>query len=114
MKSFLEKHHITPETRIIIACSGGADSMFLLSEILKIHPKENAVVAHFNHNLRWEESDRDEKFVQKFCEENELTFELWSAQISQIAKEKKLGIEEAARNERYNFLETIRKKHEAK
>jgi len=52
MKSFLEKHHITPETRIIIACSGGADSMFLLSEILKIHPKENAVVAHFNHNLR--------------------------------------------------------------
>lgn len=113
MKSFLEKHHIWPNDPIIIACSGWADSMFLVSEIIKIHPKENIIIAHFNHELRGNESDRDEMFVRDFCQKKKLSFECGRADIKSLAKAQKLWLEETARNERYTFLETIRKKYSA-
>jgi tRNA(Ile)-lysidine synthase len=88
--------------------------MFLVHEILTLHPKSEIIVAHFNHQLRAEESDRDERFVRDFCRENKLMFERGSADIKKLAKSQKLGLEEVARNERYAFLETVREKYTAK
>lgn len=113
-KNFFQKYHITDDDTIIIACSWGPDSMFLVSEILKIHPKNRSIVAHFNHCLRWRESDKDEDFVKKFCEDNHIVVQFGSENISQIATEMKKWIEETARIERYAFLESVRLQYKAK
>lgn len=86
LSTFLEKYGILPTDTIIIACSGGPDSMFLLSEIMKTHPKEHLVVAHFNHSLRGLESDGDELFVRDFCRAHSLVFESEKKDISDIAR----------------------------
>lgn len=88
--------------------------MFLVHEILSFHPRSEVIIAHFNHELRGKESDRDERFVRDFCRENNLIFEGGNADIKTLAKAQKLGIEETARNERYAFLEAIREKYDAK
>lgn len=92
----------------IIAISGGADSVSLalaLSE-LKIRSKLNLrfVLAHFNHKLRGEESERDEEFVKNLAEK--LAFELVIGK-GEISKNENL--EQSARKARYAFLtETAR------
>ena len=53
---------------MLFAISGGVDSMVLLDAALKKLPKNHIFVAHFNHNLRGEESDGDEIFVKNYCE----------------------------------------------
>ncbi|EKE29084.1 MAG: hypothetical protein ACD_2C00233G0002 [uncultured bacterium (gcode 4)] len=108
MQKFFEKYKISSDDKIVVACSGGADSMYLLSEIIKFHPKKSILVGHFNHNLRWDESDADSLFVEDFCRGQDLRFLLWSAEIKRFAKENKLWIEEAARIKRYGFLEDTR------
>ena len=64
---------------IIIGVSGGADSICLLDLFLKIKKKFDLkiIVAHLNHNLRGEESNRDENFVKDICacQNEEIIFE---------------------------------------
>jgi len=114
MKDFFKRHNINKTDFIIIACSGWSDSMFLSAEILKIHPKDKIIIAHFNHQLRWTESYRDELFVRNYCEKNNLKFESRTANIGEISQQNKVGIEECARTERYIFLEKISDKYLAK
>lgn len=87
--------------------------MYLLTETMKIRPKETIVVAHFNHALRGDESDGDEIFLRDFCKRNGLAFETVTKNISEIAASTKKGIEETARIERYAFLEQVREKYGA-
>jgi tRNA(Ile)-lysidine synthase TilS/MesJ len=51
---FLEtfKMHISPSDMLILAVSGGVDSMVLFDFVKNAHPKEKIVVAHFDHSLR--------------------------------------------------------------
>jgi len=114
LKTFSQKYQITDDDTLIVACSWGPDSMFLVSEILSLHPKNHVIVAHFNHHLRWAESDRDELFVKDFCEKNNLIVRFGWSDIENIAREAKKWIEETARTERYAFLENIRQEHRAK
>ncbi|MDD2891468.1 MAG: tRNA lysidine(34) synthetase TilS [Candidatus Gracilibacteria bacterium] len=113
LEKFFQKYEITPDNTIVVACSGGPDSMYLLGEVMKIHPKRGIVIAHFNHCLRGEESDGDEIFLQDFCTKNGLIFISAGKDITQIAQTMKKGIEETARIERYTFLEEVRKKYTA-
>lgn len=85
LKSFLQKYRISQDEVLIIACSGGPDSMYLLSEIAKIHPKERIVVAHFNHAIRGAESDGDEVFLRDFCTSHDLVFQSVKKDIPSIA-----------------------------
>lgn len=114
LKIFFTKYHIADDDTLIVACSGGPDSMFLVSEVLTLHPWNHIVVAHFNHHLRWAESDRDELAVKDFCEKNSLTAVFGWADIESIARESKKWVEEAARTERYTFLEEVRQQYGAK
>ncbi|MBQ1996654.1 MAG: hypothetical protein II237_10740 [Clostridia bacterium] len=69
--SFLLQYDMVhPGDRIICAVSGGADSMALLWSLWMLREKLGITVeaAHFNHNLRGEESLRDARFVRNFCE----------------------------------------------
>ena len=96
---------VSPGDRIIAAVSGGADSvallfaLYLLKDKLEIHLE----AAHYNHNLRGEESHRDEKFVRDLCHRYDIPLHVGSGTVT--AGEK--GLEAAARDARYAFLRAL-------
>lgn len=101
---------IAKKSTVIIAVSGGPDSVFLLHLIKKIEKKLQLeiIVAHINHKLRGTESDKDEKFVQTLCKK--LKVKLETATLPKITKG---NIEELARNFRYNFFCKLQKQYQA-
>jgi tRNA(Ile)-lysidine synthase TilS/MesJ len=66
IEQFLSKYY-SPDEPIILACSTGPDSMYLLYEILKTPYKENLVACYFNHKLRIE-ADIEEKWIEELGE----------------------------------------------
>ena len=62
--------------KILVAVSGGIDSMALLTLLMRICPKERLAVIHINHKLRGKESDKDAEFVEAFCKKNNIQFYL--------------------------------------
>jgi tRNA(Ile)-lysidine synthetase-like protein len=99
---------VHPKDILVIGVSGGVDSMVLLDLVRKFHPSENIVVAHFDHSLRWAESDGDRDFVADFCKRENIVFQTKKVDILAFAKERKGSIEAVARKERYDFLEHVR------
>lgn len=97
---------------LILAISGGPDSVYLLYKLLK--KGQHPILAHFNHKLRNKESDADEIFVKKLTQQHHLTCETESADVKKWAKIHKKSLEEAGRILRYEFLERVRQKHNAK
>lgn len=101
---------------VIVALSGGADSVSLLNILISL--KENYSISlkavHLNHNLRGEESLRDEKFVRKICREKDVELFVKSLNIKEIASQKKISTELAGRNERYKYFEELSEKYGAK
>lgn len=90
---------------VICAVSGGADSMALLWGLYLLKDKLgiDLAAAHFNHSLRGAESDRDEAFVRKFCEDYKIPVYIEKKQVTAGAK----GLEAAAREARYGFFATL-------
>lgn len=88
--------------RVICAVSGGADSMALLTAMYLLREKLGIIVeaAHFNHGLRGNESDEDERFVAETCDAMELTLHIGRQKV--VAGKK--GLEAAAREARYRFF----------
>ena len=97
--------------KVVVTCSGGADSIFLLHILNKLG--FDCIVAHCNFHLRGEESDRDENFVREFCERENLTLLVQHFDTKQFASENKLSIEMAARELRYTWFEKIRTEYNA-
>ena len=91
---------------VIVALSGGADSMSLLHFLIKNKAALGIEVAaaHLNHNLRGEESRRDERFVRSECERLGVSLYVRSADIASVAKQTGKGIEECGRDQRYAFF----------
>lgn len=101
---------------IVVAVSGGADSMCLLHFLYNNKSElgiNTLVAAHVNHNIRGGEAKRDELFVEQFCENNHIRFRLLSADIPAISRQKKIGIEETARKVRYEFFDKLSKEYGA-
>ncbi len=96
---------------IVVGVSGGPDSITLLDILIKIQTeiKFNIVVAHVNHMIRDEAID-DEKYVENYCEIKKVPFYAKRIEVEKIAKEKKIGTEEAGRNLRYEFFNEILEK----
>ena len=96
---------IRPGDRVVCALSGGADSvallfgLYLLKEKLRIQLE----AAHFNHQLRGTESDRDEAFAREFCDRYDIPIHVGTAKILPGKK----GLEAAAREARYAFFDTL-------
>ena len=106
--------YVKKEDTLILAVSGGVDSMVLLDLVLRYHIVEKIIVAHFDHALRWSESDGDRELVANFCKEKNITFEVEKMDIAVLAKNEKQSIESVARKYRYEFLFWMAKKHSAK
>ena len=87
---------------IVVGVSGGPDSMALLNVLINL--KYKVVVAHINHGLR-EEADEETQFVQNFCKEKNIPCYVKKANVADLAKNEKVGTEEAGRKLRYEFFE---------
>jgi len=98
-RASLEKLH----GPVLCAVSGGLDSMCLLH--LLAAQGMTVTAAHFNHQLRGTESDRDEAFVRERCAEHGVPFVCGRGDVRAHAAETGKTIEEAARDLRYAFLE---------
>ena len=104
--SFLRAHSmVKPGETVICAVSGGADSMALLWAMCLLQEQLEISVeaAHFNHNLRGEESLRDAEFVAAFCKDRGIVLHWGEGSVTAGQK----GLEAAAREARYAFLESL-------
>lgn len=95
-------------TPLLLACSGGRDSMALL-DVLLAAGCTHLEVAHVNFKLRGEESDGDEAMVQAFCKQYQLPFHVAHFETQKYAVTNGLSIQMAARTLRYDWLEQKRK-----
>jgi tRNA(Ile)-lysidine synthase len=107
-KSTIAKYHLLQEgDKILVACSGGADSMALLSLFLELKKELHLelIVAHFNHQLRANASE-DEQFVRETADRSDLALISRSRDVRAYARRRGLNLEEAARKLRYDFLKS--------
>jgi tRNA(Ile)-lysidine synthase len=98
-------------TKILVAVSGGLDSMALLRALDSFAKKWRLkiTVAHFNHQLRGRSSDTDERLVRKTAATMKLSVVIGRADVKKFAQQSKLSIEMAARKLRHDFFaETAR------
>ncbi len=95
---------------IVVAVSGGPDSICLLNVLNEIKNEKlidfNMFVAHINHMIR-EEAGEDEQFVKDFCKNIGIEFYSKSIDVQKMANNNKIGVEEAGRNARYEFFDEI-------
>lgn len=103
--------YIKKDNKVILGLSGGPDSIFLLNILYKF--KIPTIAAHVNHNLRDQESDLDQKFAEDSCKDLDIPFEILSSDILKLSGERKEGVEETGRKERYKFFQKLAKKHKA-
>ena len=101
--------------RLVLGVSGGPDSICMLNILNDIRNDKNLhiefdiIVAHVNHLIREEASD-DERYVEEFCEKNEIEFYSKSIDVQKLANNNKIGTEEAGRKVRYEFFDEVLKK----
>ncbi len=105
---FIETEELIQKNdKLLIAFSGGPDSVALARLLMDIRKdyKLELGLCHINHNLRGKESDEDEEFCREFSKKHNLEFFSLKADIVAYGKNNKLGLEEAGREIRYEFLE---------
>lgn len=98
-----------PQTPVLLALSGGADSRFLLDRLAKGSLRDGfpLLLAHVNHGIRGESADRDEDFCRTLAARYGLPIQVLHANVPALAKANGKGIEEEAREVRYRFFETL-------
>jgi tRNA(Ile)-lysidine synthase len=105
-KFISENNLIKPGDKILLAVSGGIDSM-VMTHIFH-HQKYKIGIAHCNFTLRAGESDKDEELVHQFADSNNIPFYTIRFETNKFAKENKLSVQMAARELRYKWFEKIR------
>ncbi|WP_428225554.1 tRNA lysidine(34) synthetase TilS [Flavobacterium sp.] len=103
-------HHLPflKDKKLLLAISGGIDSMVLLHLFSKMN--REIAVAHCNFQLRGAESDGDEEFVKIQCEKLKIKSFIQQFETEKFAQENKLSIQQSARSLRYHWFEEIQTK----
>jgi len=100
---------ISPHDNLLVAVSGGLDSMYLLKVLLL--RKYPITVAHCNFLLRGDESEGDETFVSSFCHENNINYCVKKFETAHYAGQKGISIQMAARDLRYEWFKELLIQH---
>jgi tRNA(Ile)-lysidine synthase len=110
VKAFLVRH-VSPGDGIIVAVSGGADSVALLHILYGFREELgfSLSIAHMNHMAREKDSDADAEFVRDLGQKLGLPCMVHSTDVKAEAKNQKTSFQETARNLRYQFLESALK-----
>ncbi len=95
--------------RVLVAFSGGADSMALLLLLDQLKGELDLVMgaAHVNHGLRGDQANEDEAFCRAFCAGRNIPYYSINADVATYAQERKISIELAGREKRYTFFKEI-------
>lgn len=103
--------HIPENATVVAAFSGGPDSVYLVAQLLQARDKKpfEIILAHFNHQLRKQESEDDALFCKQFAKTHHLKIEIETKDIGSL----KGNTEDNARHHRYAFLRTVKKRHHA-
>jgi tRNA(Ile)-lysidine synthase len=105
--SYISRHNMAGTgERILLAVSGGIDSMVMSS--LFLHMPFERGIAHCNFSLRGQESDLDEELVRKFSSENGIPFFSIKFDTVKYAVDHRISTQMAARELRYTWFEQIR------
>jgi tRNA(Ile)-lysidine synthase len=111
-KHYINTEHLfSPKDGLLLAVSGGLDSV-VLCELCR-QAGFDFVIAHCNFQLRGEESDGDEKFVESLAKKYEVQFFLKRFDAQNYADQHKLSIQVAARELRYNWFKELTNKETA-
>ncbi|BCX05655.1 MAG: hypothetical protein KatS3mg053_3593 [Candidatus Roseilinea sp.] len=103
-------------TGVVLAVSGGADSLCLADATLAVAPRLQLrpLIAHLDHGLRGDESAADAEFVRAFAAERGVPCVVERADVAALARERKQSVEVAAREARYLFLARVAEVHGAR
>lgn len=112
--SFSEENNLIEQNdSILVALSGGADSVALLHLLARLRKKQklSLTAVYVNHQLRKKEAKKEEIFCQNLCDSLDIELHLASVDITALAQKNKKGIEETAREYRYELFETLANQH---
>lgn len=110
IKNTINKYNLIDKNdTVLIALSGGADSVFLAKFLISIRDEYNLTLkaAHVEHGIRGKESLEDCEFVETFCKENNIECNTLHIKAVEEAKKARMGVEEYSRNKRYEFFDSI-------
>lgn len=108
-----ENHMIEDREKVLVALSGGPDSICLLHMLWSLRDKLNIELcaAHLNHCLRGDESDKDEDYAKNFCEILDIPFYSKKVDIIKYSKDLGLSSEMSGRKARYDFFNELKDKY---
>ena len=113
VERFIDEHRLLQHgDKVLVAISGGADSVALLVALRKLGYACEAI--HCNFHLRGEESNRDEQFTKDLCERLGTVLHIVHFDTAEYAREKGISIEMAAREQRYTAFKEHRRATDAK
>lgn len=102
--------------KIVAGISGGPDSISMLDILNEIKNEKiydfEIIVAHVNHQIR-EEANDDEKYVQEYCDKNQIKCYIKRIDVKKYANNNKMGVEESGRKLRYDFFDEVLEKENA-
>src|SRR5215467_5855901 len=104
---YIREHGLmVPGDRVSVAVSGGADSVALLRVLLELRQELGVVlsVAHFNHRIRGEEADADQRFVAGLAQRFDLEFHSAAGDAPAYSRQEKISLETAARDLRHAWF----------
>ena len=110
-KFITDNNLFSPKDKLLLAVSGGVDSV-VLSELCKQAGYDFEIV-HCNFQLRGEESERDEEFVRTLTKKYDVGIKIKKFETEKYAAENKMSIQEAARSLRYEWFEEIVNRQES-
>ncbi len=109
---FIQEHHLVPShSHLLVAVSGGPDSVCLLHILVKLRDELEIRlhVAHLNHQLRGAESEADAQYVSNLARRLGIPATIEQRDVKGYQRHKRISLEEAAREVRYTFLAQVAK-----